>query len=374
MAQRAEVLSRIAEAQTRVDQAQRRVANAEEKRDLAADNDSLSWDVRVLEAKDNLMDHKVFSAKAKLQLAEIIAMVDGTDTNSISLADAKVEVAEAEFDKAVVKLDLERSRSSISSGDEKTSFQACVKQHEERLRIAAEKLSLAHESKKKCTLKVMQESSCATFVESPECGSKRKADDGGVTVGCKMPRTGSTNKRENLPAWQWRHSDGTWMNYSDFDSALIEEARNQRERTCNIAASGLIFVIDFERMEQRKSDAGTKAAGSSGGPAMDFPRPVRRFQEEWNQDSMLQWNTHIREVYPSWEFQTTEVQSNAVQSGTVDFRKVESLMFDGSGRLAGDTHEICRVLRVQNLWTMSRYENEKKAISRKRSGGDCASC
>jgi hypothetical protein len=192
--------------------------------------------------------------------------------------------------------------------------------------------------------------------------------------GCKMPRTGSPNKREKLPAWQWRHSDGTWMNYSDFDSALIEEARNRRERTCNVTASGVIFVIDFERMEQRRSEAGTEAAGSSGGPAKDFPHPVWRFQEEWSQDSMLQWNTHIREVYPSWEFQTTEVQSYAVQPGTVDFRKVESLLFDGSGRLAGDTHEICRVLRVQNLWTMSRYENEKKAISRKRSGGDSASC
>jgi hypothetical protein len=88
------VLSRIAEAQTRVDQAQRRVANAEAKRDLATDDDLNSWDERVLEAKDsdNLMDHKVYSAKAKLQLAEITAMVDGTDTNSISLADAKVEV------------------------------------------------------------------------------------------------------------------------------------------------------------------------------------------------------------------------------------------------------------------------------------------
>jgi hypothetical protein len=374
MAQRADVLSRIANAQTRVDRAQSTLADIEERRARAAEDDLNSWDVRVLEANCTLMDHKLDLAKAKLQLAEITGIVDGAVANSISLADAKVEVAEAEYDKAVVKLELERKKCSILSEDQKTNIQECVKQYEERLRIADEKLSLARDAKKKCTQKTTQESSCAAFVESPASGSKRKADVGKAPGDCKMPRTGSPKNRENLPAWQWRDSDGTWMNYSDFDSALIEEARNRREQAWMITIKEVTYIIDFEQMEQRRLDAGTEAAGSSGGPAKNFPRSVRRFQEEWSKDSMLQWNAHTREVYPSWEFQEVEVQCYPVQPGTGDFRKVESLLFDGSGRLAGDTHEICSVLRVQNFYTMSRYENEKKAISRKRSGGDCASC
>ncbi len=84
---------------------------------------------------------------------------------------------------------------------------------------------------------------------------------------------------------------------------------------------------------------------------------------------MLQWNAHIREVYPSWDDQTAEVQVCAVEQGTNDYRKVKQLLFDGSIRLSDETHEICRVLRFQNVWTLSRYANEKKALSRKRNGG-----
>ena len=164
------------------------------------------------------------------------------------------------------------------------------------------------------------------------------------------------------------------MNYTDADSALIDEARNRRESTCNICLSGIDFVIDLERMEQRRADAGTEVStkGSSGGQAQDARRPIRRWQEEWNEDSMLRWNAHIREVYPSWDYQTSEVQDFIVQPDTSDYRKVEKLLFDGSGRLSRETHEICRVVRVQNLVTMSRYENEKRAMSRKRNGGDFA--
>ena len=161
------------------------------------------------------------------------------------------------------------------------------------------------------------------------------------------------------------------MSYSNGDSMLIDDARNRRESTCVINVDGVDFVIDLERMEQRRANAGSEASGSSSGPAQDACRPIRPWLEEWSEDSMLQWNAHIREVYPSWDAQTSEVQSCAVEPGTNDYRKVEGLLFDGSGRLSEETHEICRVLRFQNLWTLSRYENEKKAISRKRNGGEC---
>jgi DNA-binding protein len=236
MVQLADVQSRLSNAQTRVDRAQSRLAETEERRDRAAEDDFNSWDLRMLEAKDTLMDHKLDLVKAKLQLAEMNGVVIGAIGNTISLA---VEVAETEFDKAAVKLDLERKRCMVSAGDEKSSFQACGKQFEERLRIAAEKLSLAHDDKKKSTLNLTQEYSRATCVGSPASGSKRKADVGEVQGVSKMPRAGSLNKRDELPAWQWRHSDGTWMDYSDFDSTRIEEARNRRERKCNITVSGL---------------------------------------------------------------------------------------------------------------------------------------
>jgi hypothetical protein len=308
-----DVQSRLADAQTRVDRAQSRLVDTEERRDRAraAEDDFNSWDLQVLEAKDALMDYKLDLVKTKQQLAKINGMVVGTVDDSLA-----VEVAQTEFDKAAVKFELERKRCIVSAGNEKSSF---LKQYEERLRIATEILSLAHDNMKRNILNTTQEYSCAAFAESPNSGSKCKADVGVVPGDCKMPRAGSPNKRENLPAWQWRHSDGIWMTYSDFDSALLEEARNRRERKCNVTASGVTFVIDFERMEQRRSEAGTEAAGSSGGPAEDSPRPVRRFQEEWSQDSMLQWNTHIREVYPSRDFQTTEVQSYAVLPGTGDY-------------------------------------------------------
>ena len=162
------------------------------------------------------------------------------------------------------------------------------------------------------------------------------------------------------------------MNYTDSESSLIDEARNRSESTCYILSSGVKLVIDLERMEQRRADAGAEASArdSNGGNAHDTRGPIR--PPEWNEDSMLRWNAYIRKVCPSWEYQTCEVQVCSVQPGSSDYDKVENLLFDGSGRITKETHEICRVVRVQNLATLRRYEEEKKAICRKRNGGNFA--
>jgi hypothetical protein len=327
-------------------------------------------ELRVLEAKENLCDEQV--KLADLQLAEAKKTCDANSDHALKLEllELKIVAAKAEYDKSNVQLELALKRCSVSDGDEKASCQALVQDCKERRRVAMESLGWAHDEKKNILMQT-REAGFTTNLESAAAGTKRKASHMGNGGGCKISRSNSLNQVDSIPAWQWRHADGTWMSYSNGDSMLIDDARNRRESTCIVTVDGVEFVIDLERMEQRRANAGSEASGSSSGPAQDACRPIRPWLEEWSEDSMLQWNAHIREVYPSWDAQTSEVQSCAVEPGTNDYRKVEGLLFDGSGRLSEETHEICRVLRFQNLWTLSRYENEKKAISRKRNGGEC---
>ena len=148
-----------------------------------------------------------------MQLAKARFSVDGNMDNIISLADARVAVAKAEVEKANAQLGLALKRSHGSEGDDKTRCEDFLQNYRNNIRIAAENLSCAHEEKKN----LRQECICSTHVESPAEGLKRKADDGGGAGSSKVPRTGSQSKRDNFPAWQWRHSDGTWMNYTDAD-------------------------------------------------------------------------------------------------------------------------------------------------------------
>jgi hypothetical protein len=338
--------------------------------DTPAATQHLVLELRVLEAKENLCDEQV--KLADLQLAEAKKTCDANSDHALKLAllELKIVAAKAEYDKSNVQLELALKRCSVSDGDEKASCQALVQDCKERRRVAMESLGWAHDEKKNILMQT-REAGFTTNLESAAAGTKRKASHMGNGGGCKISRSSSLNQVDSIPAWQWRHADGTWMSYSNGDSMLIDDARNRRESTCIVTVDGVEFVIDLERMEQRRANAGSEASGSSSGPAQDACRPIRPWLEEWSEDSMLQWNAHIREVYPSWDAQTSEVQSCAVEPGTNDYRKVEGLLFDGSGRLSEETHEICRVLRFQNLWTLSRYENEKKAISRKRNGGEC---
>ena len=364
--------SALIKAKKRVEAAEDHLASVQEKRDKASREEVVLWDLCVLEAKERLCDERVKLAEVKLNLAEASVAHDASFDKRLRVSELKTAVATAEYEKFSIQLDLALKRCSVASeDDEKATWRDRAQHCKEVLRISAESLSFAHEQKKN-TMKLMQEATSPTQVDVPttDGSSKRRASQGVDTGVLKMPRTEKLSADRCSSAWQWRHSDGTWMDFSESDSALIDEARNRRDSTCSITFGGLEFLIDLEKMEQRRADAGGEASGSNGAPAPDVTRPIRRWQEEWNEDSMLRWNAVIREVYPSWNYQTSEVQVCDVKPGTNDFHKVERMLFDGSGRLAKETHEICRVVRVQNVCTLSRYENEKSAISRKRNGGE----
>ena len=193
-----------------------RLAAVEEMKDKAVGVDVQTLELQVLKAKESLADLRLDLAEAEMQLATAHFTIDGSIEQMRDLADAKVAVAKAEFNKATAQLELALMRSYASEGDEKARCQECVQNYRENVRIATENLSFVHDEKTKI-LKLRQGCICSTHVESPAEGLKRKADDGGGAGSSKVPRTGSQSKRDNFPAWQWRHSDGTWMNYTDAD-------------------------------------------------------------------------------------------------------------------------------------------------------------
>ena len=368
---------RVETAEDRVASAGDRLAAIEEISYKATGMEALNWEQRALEAKVRLYDERVNLAEAKLNLAEVSFAEDEDNASKLRFSELKTAVAKAEYEKANNQLDLATKRHSAAiRDDEKAIHKDHVDFCRDLLRIAKEKISRAHEEEKRnwrlaadCD---KDESATATQLGSPAhpVGTKRKGSAQGFDQGgCKSRKSEKLQRECMSPAWQWRHADGMWMNYSEKDSSLIDEARNRRESTCTITVGGKHFVIDFERMQQCRADVGSEASGSSVGQVQDVPRPIRRWLEEWSEDSVLRWNAHIREVYPSWDDQTREVQVCTVEQDTNDYRKVETLLFDGSGSVSEETHEICRVLRFQNVWTLSRYENEKKALTRKRNGG-----
>ena len=53
---------------------------------------------------------------------------------------------------------------------------------------------------------------------------------------------------------------------------------------------------------------------------------------------------------------------------SVEYNRIADLFF-GSPGLTKETHEICQIVRIQNAFTKSRYENEKVKIAQRRNGG-----
>jgi hypothetical protein len=167
--------------------------------------------------------------------------------------------------------------------------------------------------------------------------------------------------------WQWRDRDGTWISYSEEHSARIDSAMDRRELACTIIVDGVAFTVDLDKMIQRRSDVAPEAAKSGGITHPEYP--VRRWHPDWNEDRGLAWNKRIRELYPTWESQTSALQVCLVDAGTSDYEKVARKLFDCEGSLTRETHEICRVVRVQNLDTFIKYANERDSIIRRRGAG-----
>ncbi len=172
--------------------------------------------------------------------------------------------------------------------------------------------------------------------------------------------------------WQWRDRDGTWISYNEEESALIDAAMDLREGTCTIVVDSVEYTVDLQRMIQRRSLDETKASQSGGASRSEYA--VRRWHPEWSEDRALAWNKRIRELYPSWESQTSSLQVCPVDAGTSDYEKVARKLFDNEGTLSQGTHEICRVVRVQNLETFIKYANERESIIRRRGGGSLFKC
>ena len=189
---------------------------------------------------------------------------------------------------------------------------------------------------------------------------------------CKVLKTGFKRKNRNPHSWQFRHADGTWTDFNDRDSSIIDDAHQKGETKCVINADRVQILIDLELMVQCSAE---ETSGSSSRARLDrespkyFSHPIRRWQDEWTTDPMLQWNARIREIHPTWDYQTSAVQTFIVDNGTTDYIKVEDLLFNGG--LSKDTYEICRVVRVQNIPILRRYENEKQMIGWMRKGGEC---
>ena len=184
-------------------------------------------------------------------------------------------------------------------------------------------------------------------------------------MGSKKGRNSQTGAWEGC--WQWRDRDGTWISYSEEDSARIDATMDRRESTCTIVVDAVAFTVDLQKMMQRRADADMGAAKSGGASHPEYA--VRRWHPEWSEDRGLVWNKRIRELYPSWESQTSSLQVCLVDAGSNDYEKVAKKLFDSEGSLTYRTHEICRVVRVQNLDTFIKYTNERDSIIRRRGGG-----
>ena len=166
--------------------------------------------------------------------------------------------------------------------------------------------------------------------------------------------------------WQWRGRDGTWINYNEEDSARIDATMNRRESMCTIIVDAVTYTVDLEKMIQRRNDV--EVPDLSGGTS--HPEyAVRRWHPEWSEDRGLIWNKRIRELCPSWESQTSSLQVCLVDVGSSDYEKVARKLFDSEGRLTDATHEVCRVVRVQNLDIFVNYANERDSIIRRRGAG-----
>jgi hypothetical protein len=163
--------------------------------------------------------------------------------------------------------------------------------------------------------------------------------------------------------WQWRDRDGTWISYNEEDSARIDAAMDRRE-SVTIMVDAIEYTVDPQKMIQCRSGVDEGAAKSA--------RPkyaVRRWDPEWSEDRGLAWNKRIRELCPSWESQTLLLQVCPVNAGSSDYEKVARKLFGCEGSLTNKTHEICQVVRVQNLDVFIKYSNERDSIIRRRGAG-----
>jgi hypothetical protein len=181
-------------------------------------------------------------------------------------------------------------------------------------------------------------------------------------------RAGSKQgRRKQIAAWeanwQWRDRDGTWISYKEEDSARIDAAMDRRE-SVTIMVDAVEYTVDPQKLIQRRSGVEEGAAKSA--------RPeyaVRRWDPEWSEDRELRWNKSIRVLYPSWESQTSPLLVCPVSEGTRDYDTVAGKLFGSEGCVTTRTHEICRVVRVQNLDVFIKYSNERDSITRRRGAG-----
>ena len=88
-----------------------RLAAVEEMKDKAVGVDVQTLELQVLKAKESLADLRLDLAEAEMQLVTAHFTIDGSIENMRDLADAKVAVAKAEFNKATAQLELALMRS-----------------------------------------------------------------------------------------------------------------------------------------------------------------------------------------------------------------------------------------------------------------------
>jgi hypothetical protein len=146
---------------------------------------------------------------------------------------------------------------------------------------------------------------------------------------------------------------------------------NRRDSKCSIIIDSVTTTVDLQNMVHRKFDVDIGSADLGGATPQSSGQEyaIRKLCPEWSEESGLAWNERICKLFPSWESQTSALpQVYPVDAGTTDYVKVAGMLFDSEGSLTKESHEICQILRVQNLERLIKYVSERDSILRSGKG------
>ncbi|GAB5366282.1 hypothetical protein AAMO2058_001130700 [Amorphochlora amoebiformis] len=71
-----------------------------------------------------------------------------------------------------------------------------------------------------------------------------------ITPDAKERKTSEPPTSKTNIVWFWQKDDGTWGPYSMLNNAIMEQAKQDGEDTCQIGIAGMRYVVDFTAMEQ----------------------------------------------------------------------------------------------------------------------------
>ena len=138
--------------------------------------------------------------------------------------------------------------------------------------------------------------------------------------------------------WQWCGVDGSYNNYDDESSELLECSYQAHEGSVRWESDGVETKVDFETMEQYRANGN---------------RLIRRYDLDGPP------------MGERWRHQDVYCVQCDVNQGTTDYSMVEHIFFDraAEGSISRENFQIVRLQRIQNQLVLREFLAKRRNIS-----------